>query len=552
MLKKICDWSEGIPISGEFFPEDKLCREKYANHLSNFLISKGFDSTRDSGQQKFNYVLNLNSEWGSGKSYFLKRWKHDLEKHYPVVYIDAWQQDYSDDPLMTVVSSLIKQLRELAGKGEDDPVFKAPRKLVGLLKSAAPYIASSLTKRYLGIDPAKIMEASDEDEAILTDITDDNGQPIDMGPVASSLVKHLISKHDAKSTAITDLKTNIEQWVEAAIAYRDLEYPAFVFIDELDRCRPSYAVEMLETIKHIFDIKGVVFVVATDTEQLQHAVKVIYGDGFDARVYLTRFFNSRYTLKQASFESLFEVHCDVEKLDGEYFLKRNIRAVPASFDVELDSTIKRLANLTMIYNCFELSARQGIQITDRLISALDSLKVKNKAPVSIIYLAFLLSLKEKSPYLYDVMMNRSMDYDVKGQSLMKSIDSICNWQNNQSAVFFHLNPKTVAGSFIINPTTTTQNKWEEQWYRATLKEIIIQTHIHVLDSTKSNRSSIDDSLNTLRKEQDYNDKRMQSNFGSQWFNVQFGNANRKGFNINFYKDLVELSSALDWLDEPTV
>ncbi|MEL0615029.1 P-loop NTPase fold protein, partial [Marinomonas arenicola] len=49
-----------------------------------------------------------------------------------------------------------------------------------------------------------------------------------------------------------------------------------MFVDELDRCRPSYAVEMLESIKHIFDIKGIVFVVATDSEQLQHGVKAIY------------------------------------------------------------------------------------------------------------------------------------------------------------------------------------------------------------------------------------------------------------------------------------
>nr|WP_279504657.1 P-loop NTPase fold protein [Aeromonas veronii] len=71
-------------------------------------------------------------------------------------------------------------------------------------------------------------------------------------------------------------------------------------IDELDRCRPSYAVEMLETIKHIFDIPKVVFVLATDTEQLQHAIKVIYGDGFDAQNYLGRFFMRRFNLPLVS------------------------------------------------------------------------------------------------------------------------------------------------------------------------------------------------------------------------------------------------------------
>ncbi|TOL41491.1 hypothetical protein CGH98_24085, partial [Vibrio parahaemolyticus] len=73
-----------------------------------------------------------------------------------------------------------------------------------------------------------------------------------------------------------------------------------VFIDELDRCRPSYAVEMLEVIKHFFELDNVVFVVATDTEQLQHAVKAVYGQLFDAQLYLGRFFRRRFSLLELS------------------------------------------------------------------------------------------------------------------------------------------------------------------------------------------------------------------------------------------------------------
>ena len=38
----------------------------------------------------------------------------------------------------------------------------------------------------------------------------------------------------------------------------------FVFIDELDRCRPTYAIELLERIKHLLDIDGLVFILAMD------------------------------------------------------------------------------------------------------------------------------------------------------------------------------------------------------------------------------------------------------------------------------------------------
>ncbi|WP_230625622.1 P-loop NTPase fold protein [Photobacterium leiognathi] len=298
MVKQVeLDWSQGKTIEKEYFPEDKLGRVKYATFLTKLLASQGFDEVRDTDDQKRNYVLNLNAEWGAGKTYFLKRWSEDLKEHYPVVYVDAWKKDYSDDPLMTVISSIIDQLRKQAGKDKDSPEFKVPRKLIGLLKAAAPGIGRGLFKRYVGIDPVEVMNA-DSDNINIGNIVDENGNevedkdgnPIDMSFAASEAVKYLINEHDAKSAAIDSLKTSVFEWVSAVVGIRRKELPAFIFIDELDRCRPSYAVEMLETIKHIFDIDGVVFVVAIDTEQLQHAVKAVYGEGFNAKMYLSRFF----------------------------------------------------------------------------------------------------------------------------------------------------------------------------------------------------------------------------------------------------------------------
>lgn len=139
------NWDEQATVFGETFPADKLDRAKYAQFLTGFLAAQGFDETKEKYHQKSNYVLNLNSEWGSGKTYFLKRWHESLRTHHPVVYVDAWKQDYSDDPLMTVISSVIKQLREQAGKSNDDPAFKVPRKAIGLLKAALPSMAGTLS-----------------------------------------------------------------------------------------------------------------------------------------------------------------------------------------------------------------------------------------------------------------------------------------------------------------------------------------------------------------------------------------------------------------------
>ncbi|MEZ8349580.1 hypothetical protein AB6D03_24590 [Vibrio splendidus] len=60
----VINWSQPVDIDGAHYPKDTLNRAKYAQYLSNFLASKGYDEGRDGEDKKRNYVLNLNSEWG--------------------------------------------------------------------------------------------------------------------------------------------------------------------------------------------------------------------------------------------------------------------------------------------------------------------------------------------------------------------------------------------------------------------------------------------------------------------------------------------------------
>jgi len=65
--------------------------------------------------------------------------------------------------------------------------------------------------------------------------------------------------------------------------------PLVFFVDELDRCRPSYAIEFLEMAKHLFSVQGTVFVLAINAAQLANAIRALYGEKFDAERYLRRF-----------------------------------------------------------------------------------------------------------------------------------------------------------------------------------------------------------------------------------------------------------------------
>lgn len=82
-----------------------------------------------------------------------------------------------------------------------------------------------------------------------------------------------------------------------------------VFIDELDRCRPDYAVNLLERIKHYFSNKNVTYVFSVNIDELQHTIKRFYGEGFSSTEYLDRFFDLTIDIPQIDVDKYFNAIC---------------------------------------------------------------------------------------------------------------------------------------------------------------------------------------------------------------------------------------------------
>lgn len=78
-----------------------------------------------------------------------------------------------------------------------------------------------------------------------------------------------------------------------------------IFIDELDRCKPSFAVQLLEEIKHYFFDDRIVFVFSINSDELQHTIKHYYGNSFDACRYLDRFFDMHISMPPADLNKYF-------------------------------------------------------------------------------------------------------------------------------------------------------------------------------------------------------------------------------------------------------
>lgn len=271
-------------------------------------------NTRDTKEHAF--PVNLNGAWGTGKTFFVDNWKLLVEQQGHIgIKIDAWESDYLDDPLTIIIAEIIEQLK---GRCNDLQFHEQEKKVANALvqlKSALPAIAKALISIFLGKDAADSIGSIVEAIA-KTGIEHQKYEPdLNMGELGLEATR----AHIRHKQFIKDFKDEVGKLVDIAQPDKT-DKKVFIFIDELDRCRPTYAIEMLETVKHLFDIPNFVFVFSTDTKQLQHSIKAVYGQDFDSHEYLSRFFEQRLTLPEPDYFEFIKTQRIFEKVDTDKLL----------------------------------------------------------------------------------------------------------------------------------------------------------------------------------------------------------------------------------------
>jgi len=262
---------------------DKLKRKQFAVHLIELLLNR-YDN-RDS------FIANLDAPWGQGKTFFLENLsKQLLDEGYTVAYVNAWQDDRTNTPLIAVLSAIDNAVR-----AKEKSTSKAVAKLDSARKVLAPVVGEvgkqmgkHALKLATGVGIDKILELLEADEDYESD-----GDAIEKGIDSatakriSNLVEERLKSQLVEREAIASFRNKTADALESS----NIKLPLFVIVDELDRCRPPYAVQMLEEMKHIFSISGIVFLIGTDTVQLSHSVNALYGEKFESQRYLRRFFD---------------------------------------------------------------------------------------------------------------------------------------------------------------------------------------------------------------------------------------------------------------------
>lgn len=366
-----------------FKDDDKLNREHFAEFLIE-IINNNKKYKRESDSNSF--VLAIDSSWGTGKTTFINMLENKMNSiennKYTIINYNAWKNDAWKNPFETLMYTILKN--EIFNTIDDVNNLKQIGKD---LKEVAKNIGKGFIKKQLN----KIM-AEDVVEALDKQIIQSGDYKKFINNASSDY--DFFKEYEEYNNSIESMKQNLKKVCEKT--------QLIVFIDELDRCKPTFAIELLEMIKHLFDVENMVFVFALDISQLSYSVQSVYGTGIDSAGYLCRFFDYISKLPKFDINTYIDSILDKNKLIN-YELKKEINKGGILIQINFASTFKDLANL------YNLSLRDinTIYSSFLLFEKMELSQVKN-LEVYQIYI-FLMIMKYKDLNCFNNMFIKKID-----------------------------------------------------------------------------------------------------------------------------------------------
>ena len=314
------------------FKHDRLNRQEAVHTLTHLV-----------GKLDGPCAMAVDAPWGAGKTTFLRIWaRHLRNEGFPVVEFNAWGTDFSEDPFVTLSSELADGLRDCGGEPLGGKIETFRKAATEVLRRTIPGLIRVGTAGILDISPMLEAEA---------------------GNALASYAGDRLTAYEETRNSVGRFTAVLQDAANTLSGECDGR-PLILMIDELDRCRPSYAVELLEVAKHLFSVDGIVFVLAVNRDQLAHSVRALYGSDFDAEGYLRRFFDIDFRLPEPDRDAFINALLEATQID-QYFDQG--RAIPFPEGHGVDRGL-----LLNIFAASDLSLRTVAQAIHRLGLALAS------------------------------------------------------------------------------------------------------------------------------------------------------------------------------------
>lgn len=356
------------------FELDKLNREEEAIILTNMF------STVENQM-----VMAVSSPWGTGKTTFLNMWKEYLHKQdYSTIHFNCWKNDFTEDPFIAFVEEFRTQL--------DSSIISAN------FKEKAKTLGKYVVKNIPGMIIGYIKNKTD----------------VDISEIISEEELEGLAK--SKMDDYTNMKNSVGSFKEelSNLALENLnktKKPLIVFVDELDRCNPRFAISLLERIKHFFNVENIIFVLGVDKDALSNSIKVVYGSGTDINGYLSRFIDLEYSLRQDYNKDY--ISYIMSKYNFESFFEKRENGSLPRCESDVDEFNKVVEEILSLFN---FSLREVEKIITNLYLVVGANKDYYLYPYLLI---FLMALKRYDKSLFNRVKMKSINV----QELIEILDS---------------------------------------------------------------------------------------------------------------------------------
>ena len=241
-------------------------------------------------------VIVLDAPWGAGKTTFVRMWRGELTKlGIRSVYFDAFASDYMDDAFVALAGEILSLANQNLRKES-----KAAKSFKRAAIEAGRDLSQSAIK--LGVRAATMGLLSGDEVEKAGDLAKSIAE--EASKAAESLLERQFDRYTEQKATLETFRTRLSELADELRSSSKLtgenrppnestRAPVVFIIDELDRCKPPFALALIEVIKHFFSVPGIVFLIVTHMDQLANAVRAAYGSEIDAPGYLEKFYHLR-------------------------------------------------------------------------------------------------------------------------------------------------------------------------------------------------------------------------------------------------------------------
>jgi hypothetical protein len=377
-----------------FAEGDLFNRQPFCENLERYLLV-------EKDYVEGSLVVSLNAGFGSGKTTFLDMWKNDLTTRRKAgnfdplpISLNAWENDFCGDPLLSVLTGMIDALDQWNpkdAKEKKNTLIEATKDIGWFTLGLANGVTSKVGIN--AVAAGNLAEQKKEKRAADAPKNPD-----------------FITAYQERTSAFKNLKAAITKVFGGPSA------KAIIFVDELDRCRPDFAIDYLETIKHVFDIEGLIFVLAIDQQQLANSAKSLFGQDLNFPEYYRKFSHRTIDLPKPEEQNL-------KHLTTEYAKKYLSIEGTRHSGIKIDS--HRIEQITELLFGFDVNPRQAKEIFRTVGHALsctkeDEGRILWAYGVSVVFFAV---IKTVDDILYKQFRNESISIDQVATLLNQKLDT---------------------------------------------------------------------------------------------------------------------------------